>query len=176
MTNGNPLDPPKLARWLLEQFSPFFRNVPLAGDLTEEFKQGRSSNWYWRQVFWATLIGLLNLFRKRWGRLAYAIVCSGLISAAWLSLFPVTGGFTAHVVGVSSYGHIWYGPVQGTGSNSVLPAVFALSAKSYGMQWPWSLVYQIAFLTAFQAVVVALQSALALDLLEFWKRRTLSEH
>jgi hypothetical protein len=155
MINGNPLGPPKLATWLLEQFSPVFKNAPLAGDLTEEFKQGRSSAWYWRQVFWAILIGLLNLFRKRWGRLAYAIVCSGLISAAWLSLFPVTGRFTAHVVGVFSYGHIWYGPVQVTGSNSALPAVFVLYAKSYGMQWPWSLVYQIAFLTAFEAIVVA---------------------
>ena len=155
MTNGNPLDPPKLATWLLEQFSPVSKNAPLAGDLTEEFKQGRSSAWYWRQVFWAILIGSLNLFRKSWGRLAYAIVCSGLISAAWLSLFPFTGRFTAHVVGVISYRRIWYGPVQVTGSNSALPAVYALYAKSYGMQWPWSLVYQISFLTAFEAVVVA---------------------
>src|SRR6266576_1784526 len=155
MTNGNPLGPPKLATWLLEQFSDVFKNAPLAGDLTEEFKQGRSSAWYWRQVFWAILIGLLNLFRKSWGRLAYAIVCSGVIYAAWLSLFPFTGRFTAHVVGVVSYRRIWYGPVHVTGSNSALPVVYALYAKSYGMQWPWSLVYQISFLTAFEAVVVA---------------------
>jgi hypothetical protein len=34
--------------------------------------------------------------------------------------------------------------------------VFAIYAKGYAIQWPWSLVYQIAFLTAFQFVIVAL--------------------
>ena len=155
MTSGNPLDPPKLATWLLEQFCRVRKNAPLAGDLMEEFKQGRSSAWYWRQVFWAILMGSRTFLRKCWGRLVYAVVCSGLICTAWFSLFPITGRFTAHVVGVSSDGHIWYGPVHVTGSSSALPAVFALYAKSYGMPWPWSLVYQIAFLTAFQAIVVA---------------------
>ena len=156
MTSGNPLDPPKLATWLLEQFCPVGKNAPLAGDLMEEFKQGRSSAWYWRQVFWAILTGSQTFLRKRWGRLVYAVVCSGLICTAWFSLFPITGRFTAHVVSVSSNGHnIWYGPIHVTGSSSALPAVFALYAKSYGMPWPWSLVYQIAFLTAFQAIVVA---------------------
>lgn len=68
MTQADSLDPPKLATWLLEQFFPVLQNAPLAGDLVESFKQGRSAGWYWRQVFWAILIGLLNLFRKRWRR------------------------------------------------------------------------------------------------------------
>jgi hypothetical protein len=92
MTKANSLDPPKLAAWLMEQFSPVLKNAPLAGDLMEAFKQGGSSAWYWRQVFWAVLIGLLNLFRKRWGRLAYAVVCSGLIATTWFFMFP--GGVT----------------------------------------------------------------------------------
>lgn len=66
MTRANSVEPPRLATWLMEQFSPLLQNTPLAGDLVETFKQGRSSSWYWRQVFWAVLIGLLNLFRKRW--------------------------------------------------------------------------------------------------------------
>ena len=36
-----------------------------------------------------------------------------------------------------------------------VPAVSALYAESYGIEWPWSLVYQRFFLTVFQAVFVA---------------------
>jgi hypothetical protein len=39
--------------------------------------------------------------------------------------------------------------------DSALPQVFALYAKGYAVQWPWSLVYQIAVLTASQFVIVA---------------------
>lgn len=142
MTKANSVDPPKLATWLLEQFSPVPQNAPLAGDLIEAFRQGRSSGWYWRQVFWAILIGLLNLFRKRPGYLAYAALCSGLTSIAWLFVLL----------------SLW-------GPSSALRTVFALYAKGLGMQWPWSLVYQIAFLTIFQAVIVA--SALIAYLVSF---------
>ena len=131
MTRANSLQPPRLATWLLDQFSPVLQNAPLAGDLMEAFKQGRSSSWYWRQVFGAILIALPSLLRKQWGCLAYAVGCSGLIQAAWFFMIP-----TAE-------------------HDSALPQVFALYAKGYAIQWPWSLVYQIAFLTAFQFVIVA---------------------
>jgi hypothetical protein len=120
-----------LATWLLDQFSPVLQNAPLAGDLMEAFKQGRSSSWYWRQVFGAILIALPSLLRKQWGCLAYAVGCSGLISAAWFFMSPTAG------------------------HGSALPQVFAIYAKGYAIQWPWSLVYQISFLTAFQFVIVA---------------------
>jgi hypothetical protein len=155
MTKANSPDPPKLATWLMEQFSPLLQNTPLAGDLVEGFKEGRSSGWYWRQVFWAILIGSLNSFPKRWGRLAYAVGCGGLICSAWFSIFPMTGRYTAHETAVVCCGHIWFGPIQVTGPSSALPAAHALYRKSYGIPWPWSLAYQIAFLTGFQAIVVA---------------------
>ena len=131
MTRANSLQPPRLATWLLDQFSPVLQNAPLAGDLMEAFKQRRSSSWYWRQVFGAILIALPSLLRKQWGCLAYAVGCSGLISPAWFFMIP------------------------GAGHGSALPQVFALYANGYSVQWPWSLEYQIAFLTAFQFVIVA---------------------
>jgi hypothetical protein len=131
MTRANSLEPPRLATWLLEQFYPVLENAPLAGDLIESFKQGRSSSWYWRQVFGAILIALPNLLRRQWGCLAYAIGCSGLISASWFFMF------------------------SNSGRGSALSSVFTLYAKGYGIQWPWSLVYQIAFITVFQVVMVA---------------------
>jgi hypothetical protein len=39
--------------------------------------------------------------------------------------------------------------------SSASPVVVAIYAKSYQIAWPWSLVYQVAFLTVFQATVVA---------------------
>lgn len=135
MTKANSLQPPRFATWLLEQFSPVLQNAPLAGDLIEAFKQGRSTSWYRRQVFGAILMALPNLVRRQWGCLAYAVSCSGLIAAAWFFITP-TGGH-----------------------DSVLPQVFALYAKGYAIQWPWSLVYQIAFLIAFQFMIVAVALA-----------------
>lgn len=155
MTKPNSLDPPKLATWLMEQFSPILQNAPLAGDLMEEFKQGRSAAWYWRQALWAIVIGLLNLFGKRWDRLVYAAVFGTLLCTAWFCIFPVAGCYTAQQIAVSCNGQIWLGPVQTIGPSSALPAMAALYAKSYKIAWPGSLIYQVAFLTAFQAIVVA---------------------
>jgi hypothetical protein len=132
MTKANSLQPPSVATWLLERFSPVLNNAPLAGDLMEAFKQGRSSNWYWRQVFAAILIALPRLLWKQWGRFAYAIGFGAVISVGWFFISP------------------------NGGHDSALPQVFALYAKGYGFQWPWSFVYQIAFLTAFESVTVAL--------------------
>jgi hypothetical protein len=42
-----PRNPPRLATALLNAFAG---NEPLAGDLEEEFRAGRSALWYWRQV------------------------------------------------------------------------------------------------------------------------------
>ena len=39
--------PPHLAQLLLNRLAP---NEPLAGDLQEEYRSGRSTVWYWRQV------------------------------------------------------------------------------------------------------------------------------
>lgn len=156
MTKANSLDPPRLATWLLEQFAPVPQNVWLAGDLMEAFRQGRSSGWYWRQVFWAIFVVFLQSLRKHWGRLAHAVVCGGLISSTWFFMFPVTTRIfvrsTTFVEGGAARVY-WDRTVQ---EASALPAVFALYAKSYGIQWPWSLVYQVAFLTVFEAVIVAL--------------------
>src|ERR1700693_2797946 len=110
MIRVNSPEPPRLATWLLEQFSPVPENAPLAGDLIEAFKKGRSSRWYWRQVFVAILIALPRLVRRQWGCLAYAVGCSGLISAVWFFMFPKAG------------------------RGSAFPPVFALYVEGYGIQ------------------------------------------
>jgi hypothetical protein len=136
-----------MATWLLEHFSPVLENAPLAGDLIEAFKQGRSPRWYWRQVFWALLVALPNLLRKKWGCLAYALSWSGLISAAWISMLPING------------------------RGSALPLVYALLEKGWGFEWPWSEVYDIAFVTAFEVMIVAFALGAYLAFFRIWKPR-----
>jgi hypothetical protein len=149
MRRANSPEPPRMATWLLEQFSPVLENAPLAGDLIEAFKQGRSASWYWRQVFWALLLALPNLLRKKWGCLAYAVSWSGLISAAWISMLPIHG------------------------RRSAFPLVLALFAKGWGFEWPWSMVYQIAFVTVFEAMIVAFALGAYLAFFRIWKPRKL---
>jgi hypothetical protein len=128
MTKPKSVEPPRLATWLLERFSS--ESEPLAGDLIESFKHGCSSGWYWRQVLMAILIALPQLMRKHLVLFAYTVACSAVVSIAWFCMFPNV----AHA--------------------SAFPRVFALYARSYGIEWPWSFVYQVAFITTFQAATV----------------------
>lgn len=111
-----------------ERFLP--ESVPLAGDLLEAFKCGRSSGWYCRQVFVAILIALPQLMRKHFVLFAHTVACSTVISIAWFFMFPSAA------------------------RESAFPRLFALYAKGYGIEWPWSFLYQIAFITGFQAATV----------------------
>jgi len=50
-----PMRPPTTATWLLNKFG--CTNDALKGDLAEEYSQGRSIAWYWRQVLVAIAVG-----------------------------------------------------------------------------------------------------------------------
>jgi hypothetical protein len=52
------LQPPRVATWLLEHFQSSPNNESLAGDLFEEYCQGRSRIWYWKEVLTAITVGL----------------------------------------------------------------------------------------------------------------------
>jgi hypothetical protein len=42
--------PPKFALWLLEQWGSRYHSESLAGDLIEQYQEGRSRAWCWGQV------------------------------------------------------------------------------------------------------------------------------
>jgi hypothetical protein len=48
--------PPLLARWLLKHWGSAYHAESLEGDLMEQYQEGRSRLWYWRQVAMAVLI------------------------------------------------------------------------------------------------------------------------
>ena len=76
------MEPPSAATWMLRHLVPGERNEAMAGDLLEEFRQGRSGNWYWRQVLAAIAIGCCrDVFHHRFV-LAYAAVWS-ILAVEW---------------------------------------------------------------------------------------------
>ena len=76
------IEPPAAATWMLKHLVPGERNEAMAGDLLEEFRRGRSGNWYLRQILAAIVIGCFrDLIHHRMG-LAYAAVWS-ILTPAW---------------------------------------------------------------------------------------------
>jgi hypothetical protein len=78
-----PLQPPRIARWLLTLFTPAEVTESIMGDLLEEFsglviKSGRAfaRGWYWRQIL---------------RTIAYA-GANAVSSAPWLMLVTILGG------------------------------------------------------------------------------------
>ncbi len=51
--------PPRLATWLLDHLGDRYRRDALIGDLTEEYRRGRSGAWFW----WQTLTALAESCR-----------------------------------------------------------------------------------------------------------------
>jgi hypothetical protein len=77
------LEPPSTATWLLEHLTPGERNEALAGDLLEEFRNGRSARWYWRQVVMAIVIESFRDTLSNPRALAFAALWS-MLAPAWL--------------------------------------------------------------------------------------------
>jgi hypothetical protein len=76
--------PPGIATWLLERLGPRYRNESLAGDLHEEYQQGRTRAWYWRQTLAAICIGRAAGLRSWAPRLAASALLRFLTEAAGL--------------------------------------------------------------------------------------------
>jgi hypothetical protein len=76
-------EPPRLATWLLEHLALGNKNVGLAGDLVEEFRQGRPVAWYWRQVIGAIVVSFSNELHAQGGAIGFAIVWTCAAAVLW---------------------------------------------------------------------------------------------
>jgi hypothetical protein len=56
--------PPKLALWLLKKWGSAYQSESLAGDLIEQYQEGRGRAWYWKQVTAAILIAQGRFIRN----------------------------------------------------------------------------------------------------------------
>jgi hypothetical protein len=77
--------PPRVATWLLERFVEGPRRESLVGDLLEQYSQGRSTAWYWRQVLTAIVASAARDISAH-KRLAVRAVAIGWLAYALLSL------------------------------------------------------------------------------------------
>ena len=71
--------PPGVATWLLQHLAS--DNVPLAGDLLEEFRAGRTTRWYWRQVMAAIFRDMLD---RIWAHKTLGLLALAVAGAFWL--------------------------------------------------------------------------------------------
>ena len=55
--------PPQLATWLLKKCGSPYHGDSLAGDLIEQYREGRSRRWYWKQITAAILIARVRAIR-----------------------------------------------------------------------------------------------------------------
>jgi hypothetical protein len=70
--------PPRLATWLLQHLAFCPRRESLVGDLIEQYQNGRSATWYWRQVLAAILVGATRDIR------AHKLVAIRAVAIGWL--------------------------------------------------------------------------------------------
>jgi hypothetical protein len=88
-------EPPALARWLLEHVRFTDTHEALAGDLLEDFTQGRSVTWYWRQVLEAIVVGYGKEVRIHWV-LAIRAALVGLAVSAGVNILLLSLIGTLH--------------------------------------------------------------------------------
>ncbi len=80
-------NPPFFATWVLEHLTPGDRNNALSGDLLEEFRSGRSTSWYWRQVLSAVAINSAREIRSHLFVFAFAALWTIPSRAWWIFAF-----------------------------------------------------------------------------------------
>jgi hypothetical protein len=101
--------PPRLAVWLLRFLRVSVGNEPLVGDLLEEFRNGRTAGWYWRQAFMAMVTTFGQRFRAYRQYLLAMLVGwfaeSSVVAALWILRIPLGPHFL--VLGVSGLASIW---------------------------------------------------------------------
>jgi hypothetical protein len=85
-------NPPAIARWILEHLVPGKKNDALSGDLLEEFRCGRSSLWYWRQVLAAFVVGCMGVLRASWLAFVFAFLWAIPASAFWIAVIRWQSG------------------------------------------------------------------------------------
>jgi hypothetical protein len=70
--------PPSIAAWILHRLGPAPETEAIAGDLIEQYQQGRSRLWYWREVIVAILTGTWSEVQQ------HSLLLLVAIAMAWI--------------------------------------------------------------------------------------------
>jgi hypothetical protein len=117
--------PPALATWLVEHLNRGDRNKALAGDLLEQFSQGRSVAWYWHQALVAIVAGFVR------DRRILAMAAGGTV--AW--------AFPFH------YGRFW----DGLGERRTWPLAHTYATLHFTSLTMWPLFFTLGIYMAMRA-------------------------
>ena len=120
--------PPRMATWLLKSLS--CQNEPLAGDLLEEFRQGRPAAWYWRQVMTAIFV---SLSRQASAHRMLGVLAVGFVGVYWIGNHIPAPGMNTEMFAVlaqrATLGSVLYNLF--TGGNLARVTIFALGIMPY---------------------------------------------
>ena len=119
----NRPEPPIIANWLLKHLT--HGSDALLGDLTEEYTNGRSTGWYWRQVLLAILMSAAAAFRGASLSLGFALLWSVGVTLFWGRYF-----FPHQTELILKWSPAWY----------------------VRFPWPWSTTMEISLLSALATV------------------------
>lgn len=98
--------PPRLATQLLQRWNRGPQCEALAGDLLEQYRRGRSSTWYWRQVVTAILVGIVHDIRHH-PVVAVRAVVLGSTAALLLARFTGALHLSLLVWGATNHWFPW---------------------------------------------------------------------
>ena len=83
--------PPALATWLLEHFASDYQRESLVGDLIEQYHQGASRFWYWKQVVAALFVASAKVLRRTLAasaaRILFRVAAESVAVTGLVSLF-----------------------------------------------------------------------------------------
>jgi hypothetical protein len=85
-------DAPVVATWLLDRLTSGPARDALAGDLIEQYRQGRSRAWYWWQVLVAIVVATIREVRLHW------IIAIRALVIGWGVLIGLAAFIAPHVV------------------------------------------------------------------------------
>lgn len=146
--------PPRSATWLLEQLGDAPRFEPLFGDLAEQFEEGRSRLWYWRQAVGTLAIELGRLSGTH-GPSFSAAVCTGCVL---ISLWHFIRPFVFQPLNLLYMGHPHSTMESIAALTSCLVVVTANGALSFFSVWVITRIhrtYRRALLMVFVTVLTA---------------------
>jgi hypothetical protein len=118
MSPGHPTHPPLLATWLLERFCA---DVALAGDLVEQYREGKSLAWYWKQAIAA--VGVYST--------------SQIIEHKWLAVRAIATGYVIWYVLNNMFLHGVLKPLMATDDGMALRVVYMSIGYAFWIANGW---------------------------------------
>jgi len=110
--------PPVVATWLLERFCA---DVALAGDLIEQYREGKSLAWYWKQAVAA--VGVYSV--------------SQIVEHKWLAVRAIATGYVIWYVLNNMFLHGVLKPLMATDDGTALRVVYMFIGYSFWIANGW---------------------------------------